>query len=84
MNKRIQKKKISQRYNYGIELLSGYCELPKDIIINEVSVDLWEIARDLNDYDNDLIVYLDCKAINIMLKYKTGWAGSYKTKIGEC
>jgi hypothetical protein len=75
LNKRIRKKKIKQRYTYGINLLSDYCELPKDIIIKEVSEDLWEIASDLDEYYNDFHPYLDSVSIGLMWKHGTGWAG---------
>lgn len=75
INKRIKKKRIKDRYNYGIELLSGYCELPKEIIINEVGIDLWDVASDLNELNYDLIPYLDSISIDLMWKYGTGWAG---------
>ncbi|WJV20840.1 hypothetical protein QU593_10520 [Rossellomorea marisflavi] len=73
MNKRIQKKKATQRYNYGIEMLASYCELPKHTVIREVEEDLKYIAADIYEWENDLDPYLDCKAIDLMRKYKTGW-----------
>jgi hypothetical protein len=75
MNKRIRNKKIKQRYNYGIKMLTDYCELSKDIVIKEVSKDLWDVASDLNEEYYDLIPYLDSVSIGLMLKYGTGWAG---------
>ncbi|MGD7046935.1 hypothetical protein FZC83_01755 [Rossellomorea marisflavi] len=73
MNKRIRKKKATQRYKYGIEMLSVYCELPKGVVTDEVGEDLKHLSVDLNEWENDLDVYLDCKAIDLMRKYKTGW-----------
>jgi hypothetical protein len=75
MNKRIRNKKIKKRYNYGLQLLSDYCELPVKTIIEEIGKDLWVIASDLNEMDNDLIPYLDTVSMSLMGKYKTGWAG---------
>jgi hypothetical protein len=74
LNKRIRKKRVKQRYTYGINFLSNYCEIPKGVVIKEVSEDLWEMAEDINEWQNDLEPYLDCKAIDLMMKYKTGWA----------
>lgn len=78
MNKRVKNKKIKKRYNYGIEFLSSYCELPKDVVIKEVSEDLWEVAKDLNEEENNLIPYLDSISIGLMWEYGTGWAGKEK------
>lgn len=83
MNKRQLKKKITQRYRFGINHLSDYCGLPKRTIEKEAGEDVMELAKDINEYYNDFIPYLDTKAIDLMVKYGTGWAGSrtgFKTK----
>jgi hypothetical protein len=74
INKRQIKKKAMKRYYYGIELLAGYCNLSKETVIREVKEDLMELALDINDWENDLEVYLDNVSIDLMLKHKTGWA----------
>lgn len=80
LKKRIKKKRTKKRYNYGIEFLTDYCELPKETIIKEVGRDLWKVASDLDEMQNDLIPYLDSVSIGLMWKYGTGWAGKGRTK----
>lgn len=75
MNKRVRNKMIKKRYTYGIEFLAEYCELPIDIVVKEVGVDMQEVARDLNELENHYIPFLDSVSIGLMWKYKTGWAG---------
>lgn len=73
MNRRIKKKKIKQRFLFGLEFLSNYCELTKQTISKECGADLREIAADINEMQYDFIPYLDCKGIDLMYKYNTGW-----------
>lgn len=75
MKKRLKKKKIKQRYMRGIRLISEYAELSEVIVENEVGRILKEVASDLNEDLYDLVPYIDCVSIDLMIKYRTGWAG---------
>lgn len=77
MNKRLFKKKTKQRFKYGINFLSDYCELSKETVVREVGDDLWEVAKqfNLNKYDDEFYPFLDSVSVGLMMTHGTGWYG---------
>lgn len=78
VNKRIKNKKIKEKYIHAINHLSKYCELSKEVIIQEHKEDLVLLCNQLfsdEDFSSNYYATLDSFSMGLMMKYESGWFG---------
>ena len=71
MNKRIKNKKFKQRYNYILNFLVNYTEVSRENVVKDCHDDIEFVTKNCNMQDTRM--FIDCRSIDLMIKYQCGW-----------